>query len=160
MLKLYLFNHFIKMIILYIYGIIKNAMGNVLLFLTPKSAVAYLQDDYTLRQAVEKMNFHRYAAVPIIDTNGKYVGTITEGDILWYIYNNNALSSQYALEEVQLKDVPRNRDNKAVNASANISDLFKAAISQNFVPVVDDSNSFIGIVTRKSVIEHLIKTQK
>ena len=148
------------MIILYIYDIIKYAMGNVLLFLTPKSAVAYLQDDYTLRQAVEKMNFHRYAAVPIIDANGKYVGTITEGDILWYIYNNDTLSSQYALEEVQLKDVPRNRDNKAVNASANISDLFKGAISQNFVPVVDDSNSFIGIVTRKSVIEHLIKTQK
>ena len=57
-------------------------MENVLLFLTPKSAVAYLEEDFTLRQAVEKMKFHRYSSVPIIDKNGKYVGTITEGDIL------------------------------------------------------------------------------
>ena len=97
----------------------------------------------------------------IVDKNGKYVGTITEGDIFWYIYNNQSkLATTYDLEDVQLKDVPRNRDNTAVNASAKISDLINIAINQNFVPVVDDSNSFIGIITRKSVIEHLLKTKE
>ena len=57
-------------------------MENVLLFLTPKSAVAYLEDDFTLRQTIEKMKFHRYSAVPIVDKNGKYIGTITEGDMI------------------------------------------------------------------------------
>ena len=136
-------------------------MENVLLFLTPKSTVAYLEDDFTLRQTIEKMKFHRYSAVPIVDKNGKYVGTITEGDIFWYIYNNQSkLATTYDLEDVQLKDVPRSRDNTAVNASAKISDLINIAINQNFVPVVDDSNSFIGIITRKSVIEHLLKTKE
>ena len=58
---------------------------NVLFSLTPKSEVAYLYDDYSLRQALEKMEHYRYSAVPVIDRNGCYVGTLTEGDLLWYI---------------------------------------------------------------------------
>ena len=136
-------------------------MENVLLFLTPKSAVAYLEDDFTLRQTIEKMKFHRYSAVPIVDKNGKYIGTITEGDIFWYIYNNQTkIVSTYDIENIRLKDVPRNRDNAAVNASAKISDLINVAVNQNFVPVVDDSNSFIGIITRKTVIAHLLKNKE
>lgn len=135
-------------------------MENVLLFLIPKSSVVYLQDDFTLRQTIEKMKFHRYSSVPIVDKYGKYIGTITEGDIFWYIYNKELSCNNYELEEIYLKDIPRNRDNVAANASAKISDLFDLSINQNFVPVVDDSNSFIGIITRKSVIEHLIRSKK
>ena len=29
----------------------------------------------------------KYSAVPIISRQGTYVGTITEGDLLWYIKN-------------------------------------------------------------------------
>lgn len=60
---------------------------NVLFFLTPKSKVAYIYDDFTLRQTLEKMEYHRYSAVPLLTREGKYVGTITEGDLLWSIKN-------------------------------------------------------------------------
>ena len=40
---------------------------NILFFLTPKSEVAFIYDDQTLRQALEIMEYHRYTAVPIID---------------------------------------------------------------------------------------------
>ena len=39
---------------------------NILFFLTPKSEVAYINEDDTLRQALEKMEHHRYSAIPII----------------------------------------------------------------------------------------------
>ena len=58
---------------------------NILFFLTPKSEVAFIYDDQTLRQALEIMEHHRYSAVPIINKLGKYIGTITEGDMLWGI---------------------------------------------------------------------------
>ena len=58
---------------------------NILLFLTPKKDVAYLFDDFSIRQALEKMEYHRYSAIPIINRNGEYVGTLTEGDILYYL---------------------------------------------------------------------------
>jgi CBS domain-containing protein len=49
--------------------------------------VIYLLHDATMRQALEKMEYHRYTAVPLIDDQGKYVGTLTEGDLLWKIKN-------------------------------------------------------------------------
>lgn len=62
---------------------------NVLFFLTPKSQVAYIYDDFTIRQTLEKMEFHRYSAIPILNRKEGYVGTLTEGDLLW------ALKQQY-----------------------------------------------------------------
>lgn len=134
-------------------------MQNVLLFLTPKSQVACLNSNFTIRQALEKMKYHRFTCVPMIDENGKYVGTITEGDILWYL-NDVQTMDNFTLASMNILNVPRNRDNAPVNASATIDELFDKIIIQNFVPVVDDSGSFIGIITRKSVINYLINNQK
>lgn len=129
-------------------------MDNVLFFITPKSQTTYLTSDFSIRQALEKIKYHRYTSVPIIDKFGKYVGTITEGDLLWFIIENNILDIK-KLEEIKLSEVKRNRDNFAVNVSAKVSDLFSIITNQNFVPIVDDSNVFIGIITRKSVIKYL-----
>lgn len=128
---------------------------NVLIVLTPKSQVAYLEENYTLRQTLEKMEFHRYTAMPIIDKFGKYAGTITEGDLLWYIKNHQDLSIHKA-ENFLLKNIKRHKDNKPINANATIDSLLNIVIEQNFVPIVDDQNTFIGIVTRKSIIKYLI----
>jgi len=73
---------------------------NILFFLTPKSEVAYIYEDYTMRQALEKMEHHRYSAIPIIDDEGKYVGTITEGDLLWTLKND------FSLDLKSVEDVP------------------------------------------------------
>ena len=43
---------------------------NVLFFLTPKENVAYIYEDYTVRQALEKMKYYHYSAIPIIDREG------------------------------------------------------------------------------------------
>ena len=51
------------------------------IFLTPKSDVAYIYDNYSLRQVLEKMEYHKYSCIPVIGVDGKYVGTITEGDL-------------------------------------------------------------------------------
>ena len=58
---------------------------NLLFFLTPKSEVLYVDSHDTVRQVMERMEYHTYQAIPMIDSYGHYVGTITEGDILWWI---------------------------------------------------------------------------
>ena len=59
---------------------------NILFFLTPKSEVAYVYDTDTVRQVLEKMENQRYSAIPVISKeDGSYIGTLTEGDLLWYI---------------------------------------------------------------------------
>lgn len=126
---------------------------NILFFLTPKSEVAYLYDDVSLRQALEKMEYHRYSAIPIISRNGEYIGTITEGDFLWEIKKRGGLDLRQA-EEIPLTQVHRRMDNVPVNATSNMEDLVSMAMNQNFVPVVDDSNIFMGIIKRKDIIRY------
>jgi len=126
---------------------------NILFFLTPKNEVAYIFEDESLRQALEKMEYHKYSAVPVINRRGKYVGTITEGDMLWGIKNKFNLSLKEA-EQVTVAALDRRSDNRPVYADSNMEDLIDKALNQNFVPVVDDQKNFIGIITRKDVIRY------
>ena len=129
---------------------------NVAFFLLPKSQVVYLKSDSTMRQAMEKMEFHRYSAVPIIDGRGRYVGTLTEGDLLWKMKNTPGLRFQDT-EKIPLIDVPRKLDNQPVSIRAEMEDLLALAITQNFIPVLDDHQVFIGIVRRREIIEYYIR---
>ena len=133
---------------------------NIMFFLTPKSDVAYIYDDYSLRQTLEKMEFHRYAAIPIIDRRGHYVGTITEGDLLWNIKKNEESLSLKIAEEIPIKKIKRRMDNVPVRVDSNMEDLITKATNQNFVPVIDDKNVFIGIITRKDIIQYFCKDKK
>ena len=132
---------------------------NILFFLTPKSEVAYIHDDESLRQVLEKMEYHKYSAVPIISRQGTYVGTITEGDLLWYIKNQLDLNLQEA-RRILITNVPRRSDNTPVSIDSNMEDLLDKAMKQNFVPVLDDKKTFIGIVTRKDIMKYFADKMK
>lgn len=131
---------------------------NILFFLTPKSDVAYINDEDTLRQALEKMEYHKYSAVPVINRQGRYVGTLTEGDLLWGIKNKLDLSLRDA-ERIRITEIPRRSDNKPVSADSDMEDLIDKVLNQNFVPVLDDQKNFIGIITRKDVIRYLCRVR-
>ena len=130
---------------------------NILFFLTPKEEVAYIYDTDSLRQALEKMEHHSFAAVPIISrADGHYVGTLTEGDLLWTIKDRKNLSLKSA-EDISIMEVRRKRDNEPVDVDVNMEDLLNKAMNQNFVPVIDDRKRFIGIITRKDLIQYLCR---
>lgn len=124
---------------------------NLLFFLTPKQDVLFVYEDFTLRQTLEKWSNQRLATIPVLRRNGEYVGTITEGDILWGIKNLHGLDLE-ASEDVPISSFPRRRDYKAVPVTTDMHALLQAAIDQNFVPVVDDRNVFIGIVRRTVIL--------
>ena len=128
-------------------------MTNILFFLTPKAMCVYLYDDYTLRQALEKLEVAGYAALPILTRSGEYRGTLTEGDVLWAMKNLCNLNLKQA-EKVRIMDLSRRRDNLPVPVNTSMHELVERAQIQNFVPVVDDKDTFIGIVTRSSIIKY------
>ncbi len=130
---------------------------NLLFFLTPKQDVLYIYEDFTLRQTLEKWANQRYATIPVLRRNGEYVGTITEGDLLWGIKNIHGLDIE-ASEDVPISSFARRRDYKAVTVTTDMPALLEATMDQNFVPVVDDRNVFIGIVRRTVVLRHLYTT--
>ena len=114
---------------------------------------AFLHDDYTVRQALEKMESAGYAALPILNRQGEYVGTLTEGDLLWAIRNMCAMDMKQA-EAKKIMDISRRKDNIPVRVTTSMQELVERASYQNFVPVVDDKNAFIGIVTRRAIIKY------
>lgn len=126
---------------------------NILFFLTPKSDVAFIYEDETLRQALEKMEHHKFSAVPLISRKGRYIGTITEGDLLWGIKNKLNLNLKEA-EQTPITCIDRRVDNRPVFADSDMEDLIDKALNQNFVPVMDDQKNFIGIITRKDILKY------
>ena len=132
---------------------------NILFFLKPKSETACVYDYGTLRQVLETMEYHKYASIPMLNKEGEYAGTITEGDLLWGIKRYTNLNLKEA-ENIFIQDFPRKADYKAVSADSDMEDLIQKAMNQNFVPVVDDQNKFIGIITRKSIIEYCYEKLK
>lgn len=126
---------------------------NIAFFLTPKREIVYESIDATMRQVLEKMEFHRYTAIPLVDKEGKYVGAITEGDLLWKLKNTFGLSINDT-SKISIKDVHRNTLSNTVSIDADIEDLISLAKSQNFVPVVDDEKIFIGIIKRSDIINY------
>lgn len=131
----------------------EQAMNNILFFLTPKAMCVYLHDDFTIRQALEKMEASGYAALPILNRRGEYRGTLTEGDLLWALKNMCYLDMRQA-EARRIMEISRRKDNLPVRITASMHDLIDRASNQNFVPVVDDYDAFIGLITRKAIIQY------
>lgn len=132
-------------------------MNNILFFLTPKAMCAFLYDDYTVRQALEKMEAAHYAALPILNRRGEYRGTLTEGDLLWAMKNMCYMDMRQA-EARRIMEISRRKDNVPVRVTTSMQDLVERASSQNFVPVVDDKDAFIGIITRRAIINYCKET--
>ena len=126
---------------------------NVIMLLKPKDTVQYIYEDNTLRQGLEKMRAHSYTAIPVISEDGTYVGTVSEGDFLWHIlrFNDRDMRSQ---ERYHILDIVNDERNLPVKTDVSMDELLLRVMDQNFVPVIDDRNVFIGIITRKDIIRY------
>ena len=132
---------------------------NILFFLTPKSDVTLVYNDQSLRQVLEIMERCKYTAVPMLNRSGKYVGTVTEGDLLRFVKQKYSLSLKEA-EDFPISRVPLRWKYQAVDIDCDMEDLIGAAMKQNFVPVEDDSENFIGIIRRRDILEYFYKKSR
>ena len=124
---------------------------NILFFLRPKSGVTYLTLGNSLRQGLERMR-GGYTEVPVVDKEGNYIGTVSQGDFLWKILDEGFTDMQMAEQEkidplVSTRVAP-------VKINTSMEDLLSKALDQNFVPVIDDYGAFVGIVTRRDIIKY------
>jgi CBS-domain-containing membrane protein len=132
---------------------------NVIMLLKPKDTVAYLYGKYTLRQGLEKMRMHGYTAIPVISDDGMYTGSVSEGDFLWHIVESCKSGELKALEKCTIADILRPGWNPSVWVDVTMDELLERVTNQNFVPVTDDRGVFVGIVTRKDVIQYFMHNQ-
>ncbi|MDD7182810.1 CBS domain-containing protein [Peptostreptococcus porci] len=125
---------------------------NILFFLTPKSEVVHVLDTDEIREVLRKLKSHKFSSIPILNKDGNYLGTVKEGDLLWFLESAQTFSD--TVLNTNIMEIPRRLTNETVKVDTNVEDLFTALISQNFVPVIDDSNIFIGIIKRRDVLSY------
>lgn len=129
---------------------------NIFFLLLPKNEMDFIYDDFTLRQAIEKMRAHNYTMIPVVERKtGKYLRSIADGDILRVLIERRLDFDD--LETLPVALATRERKIEAVSIYATEEELLEKALNQNYVPVVDDTGSFIGIVTRKKIMLAYIK---
>lgn len=126
---------------------------NILFFLKPKGDITYIRDDQTLRNAMEIMERDRYSAIPIVSKEGTYVGTLSEGDILWYFKSLKEFDLKKS-EKTYIRDIKRYRDYKPIRIDMDMIELVEISKHESFIPVLDDRNMFIGIITRQDIITY------
>ena len=135
---------------------------NIAFFLKPKSEVRFLYSDTPMAQALEFMQRHGYSSVPVIDRDGRYVRTVREGDFLNYLAHTDGnqlrITDAQTAASCKLSDILPDQDrNPPCHISVPVEQLIRRTVDQNFVPVVDDRGIFIGIVTRRVVINYLLQ---
>lgn len=126
---------------------------NIMFFLKPKAEVNFLYDHNTMIKGLERMKQCGYTAIPVIDKEGKYVGTVNQGDFLWKLVDLGSVSNA-AAESVLIRDIMNAQKDVPLRTDASVADVLDRALEQNFVPVVDGRDMFIGIVTRRDIIRY------
>jgi CBS-domain-containing membrane protein len=122
-------------------------------FLLPKDQVAFITSSKSMLEAMEQLEQHHYTAIPIIDFEGRYVGTLSEGDLLWKLKNTPDLTFEN-MQKVTVSEIQKHVHNESVLINAQMEDMLTLAADQNFVPVIDIEGIFIGIIRRKDIIEY------
>lgn len=128
---------------------------NIAYFITPKNEIVTLKSNMSIRQALEKMSYHKYSAVPVLNKLGQYQFTLSEGDILWHLKDKKDLAFE-TTEKVPISLITRHRETEPVSINATIESLIDCSLNQSFVPVVDDQHIFIGIIKRSDILNYAI----
>ena len=123
---------------------------NVFMLLTHKANTTFLFSSDMICDALETLHTSGFSALPVLDKEGHYVGSISEGDFLWNILENKD-DPKYT-EKTRVRSIMRKNFSPAVRVDVQMETLLSSAIRQNFIPVIDDRDFFIGIVTRKDII--------
>ncbi len=132
---------------------------NIIRFLVPKSSVEYIPSDATVRQAYEKMRYHSYVAIPVLDDDGIYVGTLRRDDIYKYFFDKGSIDFRSA-EKDGIEGLLDREYSKPLYHNSKIEDMIDSVREHNFVPVVDDRGCFIGIILRRDVLDFLFRQYK
>lgn len=136
---------------------------NLASFLLPKENVAYLRDQMTVRQGIEKLRRSGFTAIPVIDDEDRYVGVISEGDFLWNILSHNQSLDDITMKSLEcmaVRDILQFGKVKPACIDTDMESLLERAKNQNLVPVIDDRNVFIGIVKRSDIIRYFVAQAK
>ena len=119
-------------------------------FLTPAENLAVLIDTHNADHAILLLSQMTYSRVPVVTDQKKFVGTISLTDILSY-----QMQHEIPDEEFMTTDIVHmaKKDDLTVGPAFTLTEVLHKLVDESFLPVVDQDNTFQGIITRKSILK-------
>lgn len=127
---------------------------NLAKIMIPKVSTVFLKENQTVRQGWEIMNRNGYTAIPVLDADGRYTGTVSEGDFLKFVIDAGTLDTQH-MEKHRVSELVRKDFCPPLEIQASAEQVIESILNQNFVPIVDSRSALCGILTRRGVIQYL-----
>lgn len=127
---------------------------NIAAIMIPKISTVFFYENETIRQGMERFMMHGYTAVPVLNAQEQYIGSVTEGDFLRHLVSVQT-TNLYLLEQSHIESIVRRDFCPALPIDASLNQVISVALNQNFIPIVDSGNTLCGILTRRIVIKYL-----
>ena len=127
---------------------------NIAKIMIPKALTVFLNEKQTVRQGWEIMTRNGYTAIPVLDAEQHYIGSVSEGDLVRHILDTGSLEKTH-MENHRVRELVRRDFCPPISIDAEETEVVHAALNQNFVPIVDSRNTLCGILTRRGVIAYL-----
>lgn len=121
-------------------------------FLTPAENLAVLIDSHNADHAILLLSQMTYTRVPVVTAEKKFVGTISLRDILSYQMEHGLPDQVFADTDIihmTDKTVP------VVGENYRLTEVMHKLVDVAFLPVVASDRTFLGIITRKSILKAL-----
>ena len=131
---------------------------NIARIMIPKVSTVFLHEKDTVRQGLERFMVHGYTAIPVLNEQEQYIGSVTEGDFLRHLLTVRTTDLKEQ-EQYRIGSIVRRDFCPAFPIDAEFQKVVAATLNQNFVPIVDGRGVLCGILTRKNMIEYLAENR-
>lgn len=133
-----------------------NHTINIAQIMLPKVSTVHISESDTVRQGMEVFQRYGYTAIPVVSKEGKYLGSVTEGDF-WRHMCRIGTTDKKVQENYRIRDIYRPDFCEPLPIEADIQEVVKVALKQNFIPIIDGRGYLSGMVTRQILIRYLAK---
>jgi CBS domain-containing protein len=120
----------------------------------PKEKIITVDPNWTLERAMLKLIRSGYTSVPVINADNQVEGLIDKTLILDFMSEN---------QNIKYNDLPKfyvyqamNKNYMGIWANTPLSFALELMIERSYVPIIDEKNTFIGILTRQSVLQLIL----
>ena len=113
--------------------------------------VATLTDTNNLEHALLVLTNIGYSKIPVLNKEQQLVGLISLSNVVSEMFDTESINPE-RLAKVQVSDV-MDKNVKATMLPFNIEKILNLLVDSNFIPVVDEKEKFLGIITRKEILK-------
>jgi CBS domain-containing protein len=127
-------------------------------FIIPKEKVVVVDPDWSLERALLVLTRKGTNSVPVINKKGQIDGIISKTDILDFLLKisrgNEIDFTQLSKHTVQ---EAMNKNHSGILANSIFSFAFEVLVNRSYIPIIDLKGQFVGILTRKIMMEQVIE---